>query len=368
MSTNNTTADAAAEEEARRRAKKDRKLIKKFEKEKERMRRELAMVDEYADPIKEFLPPEEEENDDLRMKAIQALREWVQQQPHFVNCRTDDKFLLRFLRARKYCMSSAQETLDKYLTVRTQYPIFFKCPDIYDESLRDLLAKGYFFPLFEKDSQGRTVVFGLAGALEPRIHKTIDIYRAFSMSFEALLEDEDNQKNGLTYILDESGFRLSHLAHVNLRDVQRVMINGEKGWPMRHKNIHWVNVPRYISAIYELALSMFSRKLQSRMFVHFEVSSLHEHIAPRDPAPGVRWDHSHQGDGGKSKGLSLARYANSIFICTQAAWIKNLEEKRDLLMSLDHMGIDESKRPKKEKRQGYSLMRLWNSITRLEVY
>lgn len=40
-------------------------------------------------------------------------------------------------------MSSAQETLDRYLTVRTQYPIFFKKPDIMEESLRDLLAKGY---------------------------------------------------------------------------------------------------------------------------------------------------------------------------------------------------------------------------------
>lgn len=53
------------------------------------------------------------------------------------------------------------------------------------------------------------------------------------MSFEALLEDEENQKNGVTYILDESGFRLSHLAHVNLRDVQRVMINGEASYPPR---------------------------------------------------------------------------------------------------------------------------------------
>lgn len=345
---NNSEATADSAEEARRRAKKDKKLIKKFEKEKERMRQQLALEDEYADPIKEFLPPEEEENDELRQSAIHALREWVLQQPHFVNCRTDDKFLLRFLRARKYCMSSAQDALDKYLTVRTQYPIFFKCPDIYEESLRDLLAKGYFFPLFEKDSQGRTVVFGLAGALDPRIHKTIDIYRAFSMSFEALLEDEENQKNGVTYILDESGFRLSHLAHVNLRDVQRVMINGEKGWPMRHKNIHWVNVPRYISAIYELALSMFSRKLQSRMFVHFEVSSLHEHIAAE---------------------ILPLEFGGSIPIKEMAAaWIKTLEEKRDLLMSHDLMGVDESKRVKKEKRHGYGLMRLWNSITRLEVY
>ncbi|EEC02871.1 phosphatidylinositol transfer protein SEC14, putative [Ixodes scapularis] len=229
-------------------------------------------------------------------------------------------------------MSSAQETFDRYLTVRTQHPTFFK----------------YFFPLFEKDSEGRTVVLGVAGALDPRIHKTIDIYRAFSMSFEALLEDEDNQKNGVTYILDESGFRISHLAHVNLRDVQKVMINGEKGWPMRHKNIHWVNVPRYISAIYDLALSMFSRKLQSRMFVHFEVSSLHEHIAPE---------------------ILPKEFGGTIPVAVMAdAWIKKLEELRDLLMSHDLMGVDESKRVKKDKKQGYGLMRLWNSITRLEVY
>ncbi|KAG0421716.1 hypothetical protein HPB47_002412 [Ixodes persulcatus] len=164
------------------------------------------------------------------------------------------------------------------------------------------------------------------------------------MSFEALLEDEDNQKNGVTYILDESGFRISHLAHVNLRDVQKVMINGEKGWPMRHKNIHWVNVPKYISALYDLALSMFSRKLQSRMFVHFEVSSLHEHIAPE---------------------ILPKEFGGTIPVAVMAdAWIKKLEEMRDLLMSHDLMGVDESKRVKKDKRQGYGLMRLWNSITR----
>ncbi|KAK8758507.1 hypothetical protein V5799_003860 [Amblyomma americanum] len=117
---------------------------------------------------------------------------------------------------------------------------------------------------------------------------------------------------------------------------------------MRHKNIHWVNVPRYISAIYELALSMFSRKLQSRMFAHFEVSSLHEHIAAE---------------------ILPLEFGGSIPIKEMAAaWIKTLEDNRDLLMSHDLMGVDESKRPKKEKRQGYGLMRLWNSITRLEVY
>lgn len=58
----------------------------------------------------------------------------------------------------------------------------------------------------------------------------------------------------------------------------------------------------------------------------------------------------------------------SPFLHFAAVWIKYLEENRDLLLSHDLMGVDESKRVKKDKRQGYGLMRLWNSITRLEVY
>ncbi|XP_064455767.1 clavesin-2-like [Ornithodoros turicata] len=338
------------EESAREEAKKSKKELKAERKaEKKAIKQQKkALEEELADPIKEFLQPEEEENEELRRKAIETFREWVLQQPHFVNCRTDDKFLLRFLRSRKYCMSAAQETLDRYLTIRTQYPIFFKNPDINDPPLRDILSKGYFFPLFEKDTDGRTVVFGLAGALNANIHKAVDIYRAFSMSFEALLEDEENQKNGVTYIMDESGFRLNHLGLVNLRDVQKVMINGEKAMPMRHKNVHWVNVPKYITAVYDLALSMFSRKLVSRMFLHFDVSTLHDHIRPSMLPEGF---------GGTIPAEVMA-----------AKWIERLEELRDLLLSHDLMGVDESKRVKKEKRSGFGLLRLWNSITRLEVY
>lgn len=76
---------------------------------------------------------------------------------------SDDSFLLRFLRTRKYCLQSAQDTLDRYLTVRTHYPIFFKNPNMADEGLRDILSRGYLFPLLEKDPEGRTIVFGLAG-------------------------------------------------------------------------------------------------------------------------------------------------------------------------------------------------------------
>ncbi|XP_022693175.1 clavesin-2-like isoform X1 [Varroa jacobsoni] len=334
--------------ESKKKSRKERKREKK-----ERRFAEKQRIEEALDPAIEFAEPSEEHNEQLKQKLLQDFREWVKLQPHFVNCRTDDSFLLRFLRTRKYCLQSAQDTLDRYLTVRTHYPIFFKNPDLSDKGLRDILSRGYLFPLMEKDPEGRTIVFGLAGALDTSRHKPNDIYRAFSLTFEALLEDEVNQRKGFTYILDESGFRLHHLAHVNLRDVQRVMISGEKGYPMRHKSIHWVNVPRYISALTDFVLSFFSPKLQKRMFVHTDVNSLHKEfdpkILPLEFGGSVPWK----------------------IMCE--TWLEELERRCPLIMSMDEMGVDEKLRPKESKCRlgggsgGWGFMKLWTSLTRVLV-
>ena len=37
-----------------------------------------------------------------RAQSLSELRTWLLSQPHLVNCRTDDNFLLRFLRMQKY--------------------------------------------------------------------------------------------------------------------------------------------------------------------------------------------------------------------------------------------------------------------------
>ncbi|XP_003743555.2 clavesin-2 [Galendromus occidentalis] len=343
------TNNSNGNESNKKKSRKERKREKKEKKLQEKQR-----IEEALDPAVEFAEPPEETDETLKQAMLQEFREWVKLQPHFVNCRTDDSFLLRFLRTRKYCLQSAQDTLDRYLTVRTHYPVFFKNPDFKEPGLRDILSRGYIFPLLEKDPEGRTIVFGLAGALDTSRHKPNDIYRAFSMSFEALLEDEVNQRKGFTYIMDESGFRLHHLAHVNLRDVQRVMISGEKGYPMRHKSIHWVNVPRYISALTDFALSFFSPKLQNRMFVHTDVTSLHKEfdpkILPLEFGGSVPWK----------------------VMCDK--WLEELERRYPRIMEMDAMGVDEKLRPKESKCRingsggGWGLMRLWTSITRLDIY
>lgn len=55
---------------------------------------------------------------------------------------TDESFLLRFLRHKKYSIPMAQQTLLKYLSLRRYYPEIFKNLDCEDAKLKDILNNG----------------------------------------------------------------------------------------------------------------------------------------------------------------------------------------------------------------------------------
>lgn len=52
---------------------------------------------------------------------INELREWILQQPH-LKARTDDQFLVSFLRGSKYDMNLAKQKIDLFFTMRTMMP------------------------------------------------------------------------------------------------------------------------------------------------------------------------------------------------------------------------------------------------------
>ncbi|GFT01358.1 leucine--tRNA ligase [Trichonephila clavipes] len=185
--------------------------------------------EEFFDALEEQIDPLDDlnETEELRNRCLDELREWAISQPHFVNCRIDNNFLLRFLRMRKYRVDLAQQVLDKYLTVKTKYPMPYQKLDIRKPSLRDLISKGYVFPLPERDKDGRVVLFCMAKALDASRHKQSDVFRSFILTYEVLMECELNQKRGINYIFTQEGYQISHALLVGLRDLQKVVHSGE---------------------------------------------------------------------------------------------------------------------------------------------
>merc|ERR1719192_2138019 len=106
------------------------------------------------------------ESPKTRKKALRELRDWLKSQNHISGCRSDNSFLLRFLRMKKFEVADTIKVLDKYLKVRTQTPAWFANLDIREPKLNQLITDGYCFVLPERDAKGRKVVYSRAAAMD----------------------------------------------------------------------------------------------------------------------------------------------------------------------------------------------------------
>ena len=100
---------------------------------------------------------------------------------YVINARTfsDHSFLLRFLRTKKFRISDAQTLLEKYLKMRTEHQDWFGNLDIRNPRLEELIDRGYFFALPERDEFGRRVFFSVAGKEMISLHENSRFFHGF---------------------------------------------------------------------------------------------------------------------------------------------------------------------------------------------
>ena len=70
------------------------------------------------------------ENDQTRAQALAEVTHWLQSQPHLRNSRTDQSFILRFLRTNKYKIEKTCAMIERYLKMRMDHPKWFQNLDI----------------------------------------------------------------------------------------------------------------------------------------------------------------------------------------------------------------------------------------------
>ncbi|XP_065082667.1 retinaldehyde-binding protein 1-like [Ochlerotatus camptorhynchus] len=208
------------------------------------------------------------EDDTLRAQGLEQLRDWIAKHPHIQKCRTDAPFLLRFLRGKKYLINTATETLERYLVARVMYPQWFTKLDIEEPQLAGLVDTGYLFPLPERDSQGRALVFNETGQLDPSKFTASDVARIHMMVNESFFDTNEVQCAGLVLVYDLSGMTMGQLSLVTLNEIRVLASFMNKAFPLRIQEIHFVNTPGATLQIANFALALLSEKLRERVFCH----------------------------------------------------------------------------------------------------
>uniref|UniRef100_A0A1L8DZ54 Putative phosphatidylinositol transfer protein sec14 n=1 Tax=Nyssomyia neivai TaxID=330878 RepID=A0A1L8DZ54_9DIPT len=209
-----------------------------------------------------------------REQCLMQLRDWIKKNPDVKNLRMDDKFLLRFLRTKKFSIPMAEQTLLKYLNFRRTFAHMTNKLDFLSPAVNELISGGYIFASPIRDKNGRRVVIAFAKNFDPSRHCSADMARAHFITYETLLEDPENQILGFTHIGDMSGVSAAHITCWNVTEFARIMKWGEQSVPMRHKEIHVVNVHTTVKYVVDFSKSLVSKKINDRLSIHVNVENL----------------------------------------------------------------------------------------------
>lgn len=102
------------------------------------------------------------ETEEAKKVGVAQMIAWIKNNNDIEDVRTDDSFLLRFLRVKKFNVPLAEQMLLKYLNLKKTLPHLTANLDFLSPTLNNLIADGYLFPSPCRDKNGRRVIIGLA--------------------------------------------------------------------------------------------------------------------------------------------------------------------------------------------------------------
>ncbi|XP_012279299.1 alpha-tocopherol transfer protein-like isoform X3 [Orussus abietinus] len=221
-----------------------------------------------SEDTKTIAKDELREDKNTRDQALEQVRNWIKMNPRIENCRLDSKFILKFLRSKKFNVPMTQEAIERYLLLRHVYHPAFNNLDIVDDTMEELLALGYLFAVPGRDKKGRRVIVARPGVFDPYKYTNADMCKIHAITYEALMEDEESQIRGFVHFADGAGVSFPHLTLFTPREAVRIVKNGERTVPMRHKEVHAINAHPSLKFALDFGMSLISEKIRNRVKVY----------------------------------------------------------------------------------------------------
>ncbi|CAB1349758.1 unnamed protein product [Coregonus sp. 'balchen'] len=221
------------------------------------------------------------ENPDTLHADIQQVRDMIVTRPDIGFLRTDDDFILRFLRARKFNQAETFRLLAQYFQFRQQNLDMFQSFKVDDPGIKRALMDGFPGVLETPDQHGRKILILFASNWDQGRNSFTDILRAILLSLEVLIENQELQINGFILIMDWSNFSFKQASKLT-PNILKLAIEGlQDSFPARFGGIHFVNQPWYIHAMYTIIKAFLKDKTRKRIFLHGNnLNSLHQLILP----------------------------------------------------------------------------------------
>ncbi|KAJ6649904.1 Clavesin-1 [Pseudolycoriella hygida] len=246
----------------------------------------------------EFVPiaRRQGEDPDLTCNYLEELRNVIFERGDFQPHRTDDEFLIKFLRARFFKVENAYKLLQRYQEFReSNQELYFNVDPF---SLTHLGENDIVSVTPYHDQNGRRMMFYKVGNWKPSKVPITDLFKAALLLLEMgslepqaqvtlsvdLLKDKNieivlAQVLGGVGIFDLEGFTINHAMLITPSIASKIICLMVTCMPLRTDSIHIVNQSWAFDMVFKIFKPFLNEKMRSRIFFHgTNMASLHKHI------------------------------------------------------------------------------------------
>lgn len=192
---------------------------------------------------------------------------------------TDDAFLTKFLRARKYDTQKAFHMVQRYYVMRLRCPELFRIPLPSENARVFELQAQWMLP--ERDQFGQRVYIIRVDKFDAAQADIEDVFRTNMLALEQVVREPETQVAGISVMVDMTGLSLQHAKFFTPYYAKRTVEVVQETFPLRFKGFHVVNEPFYFDAIMAVLKPFLKEKIRKRIYLHGnDLSSLHAFISP----------------------------------------------------------------------------------------
>ncbi|KAG8442003.1 hypothetical protein GDO86_010972 [Hymenochirus boettgeri] len=211
-------------------------------------------------------------------EAIEILRKRAKADSYHWPLGLADEYLLRFLRARDFCIDQAFKLLKNYHKWREECPEITAnlCPS----SLLNLYRAGYHAVLKSRDDSGSKVLVYRIEQWEPKEFTAYEVFRVSLITSELIVKEEETQRNGIKAIFDLQGWRLVHAFQITPSMAKRIAGVMTDSFPLKVRGIHLINEPLLFHPVFAIIRPFLPDKIKERVHMHGSnyIPSLHQHF------------------------------------------------------------------------------------------
>ncbi|OCT76860.1 alpha-tocopherol transfer protein isoform X1 [Xenopus laevis] len=190
-----------------------------------------------------------------------------------------DDFLLRFLRARDFCIDLSFKLLKNYHKWRAECPEI--TADLRPSPILNLFHAGYHAVLRSRDDSGSKVLIYRIEHWDPKQFTAYEVFRVSLITSELIVKEEETQRNGVKAIFDLQGWRLVHAFQITPTMAKRIAAVMADSFPLKVRGIHLINEPLFFHPVFAIIKPFLPDKIKQRVHLHGSnyIPTLHQHFS-----------------------------------------------------------------------------------------